>query len=59
MLEHLPVEDPVTRKAIQNLDSRLERIEKIPQLSSDTTIEQLIAVVNKITDSIKRRNDLI
>ncbi len=48
------IEDEKIRDAINKLNKRLDRIESIKQLPTDTTLGQLISTVNKITDSMKR-----
>ena len=51
------IKDPMIRAEIEKINRRLDRIENIPQLTTATTLEQLIAAVNKITNSIKRRGN--
>ncbi len=48
------IKDEKTRDAINKLNKRLDRIESIKQLPADTTLSQLITIVNKITDNMKR-----
>jgi Tfp pilus assembly protein PilO len=55
MINKSLIKDAHIRAAIDELNNRLERIEKIPQLPSDTTLAKLIERVNKITDSVKRK----
>ena len=51
------IKDDATREAIARINKRLDRIESVPQLSTATTLDELIKVVNKITNSIKRRRN--
>ena len=48
------IQDTNTRDAINKVEKRLDRIESVKQLPSDTTLAQLIDIVNKITDNMKR-----
>ena len=54
MKQHSLIKDNETRKAINDIEKRLERIESIPQLSIDSNINTIVDTINKITDSIKR-----
>ena len=49
------VKDPNVRAYLDDINKRLDRIERIPQIPSDTTLSKLIETVNKITDSMKRK----
>ena len=49
------IKDAETRRAISRIEKILTRIESIPQLSTNASNEDIIKVINKITNSIKRR----
>lgn len=49
------VKDAATRDAIRDLEKMAERIERITQLPLDSTLEQVIKAINKITDSVKQK----
>lgn len=55
MKNYSNIKDVETRRALEDIESRIRRIEKIPQIPSDTPLEKLIEIVNKITDNMKRR----
>ena len=55
MKQHHLIEDPKAREIINQLKKSMDRIENIPQLPTDATTADIIKVINKITDSIKRR----
>ncbi len=49
------IKDRETRDALMALERKLDKIYNIPQASSDTTLEQLINIVNRIISRDKRR----
>lgn len=49
------IKDPETKKAINEIIKKLNRIESVPQLAEDVTHKKLVEWVNTITDSIKRK----
>ena len=49
------IEDKQIRDIIDKLEKRLDRIEDIPQLPTDASNADIVKVLNKITNSIKRR----
>jgi hypothetical protein len=48
------IKDRATKDAVRDLEKIAERLKKIPQLPTNATTEQIVKVLNKITDSIKR-----
>lgn len=48
------IKDVATREAVSSLENKLKKIQTIPQLSSDASIASIVAVLNKITDNLKR-----
>ena len=49
------IKDTATRDAVRELEKMVERIERISQLPADSTLEQVIKAINKITDSVKQK----
>ena len=49
------IQDINTRKTIQALEKRLDRIGSITQVSKDTSLSELIDIVNKIIAKDKKR----
>ena len=49
------VKDIATRNSLKKIEKSLSRIENIKQLSSDSSLKEIIDTINKITDSLKRR----
>lgn len=49
------IKDTATRDAVRELEKMAERINRIQQLPADSTLEQVIKVINQITDSVKQR----
>jgi len=47
--------DLETKRAVTLLEKRLDKIDNISQVSATASLEQLIAVVNKIISKDKRR----
>ena len=48
------IDDPKIRKAIEDINKRLDRIESIPQMSRTSSLPSVIDAINKITKSLKR-----
>ena len=55
MKENTLVEDNKTRELLNKINKKFDRINGIPQLSQSADLGQVIDVINKITDSMKRR----
>lgn len=55
MVNRSLIKDNNLRRELEKIDKKLNRIESIKQLPSDTSLSELISVVNKITDSLKRK----
>lgn len=55
MNKHSLIKDEQTRKAVDRLEERINRIEEIPQLSATATTADIVKVINQITNSVKRR----
>jgi len=49
------IKDPAVRLELEKINRRLDKIVNIPQVSKETTLAQLIDVVNKIISKTKRR----
>ena len=49
------IKDTATRDDVRELEKMAERIERISQLPLDSTLEQVIKAINKITDSVKQK----
>lgn len=49
------IKDAATRNAVSDLEKTVKRLEEIKQLPADATIQQVIATINKITNSLKRK----
>jgi cell fate (sporulation/competence/biofilm development) regulator YlbF (YheA/YmcA/DUF963 family) len=49
------IKDNETRKEVESIKKKLNRIESIKQLSSDSTLSQVIDAVNRIINETKRR----
>ena len=49
------VKDNATRGALKDIERTIDRIGKIKQLPSTASLKEVIATINKITDSLKRR----
>lgn len=47
--------DLETKRVVSLLEQRLDKIDNISQVNATATLEQLIAVVNKIISKDKRR----
>lgn len=47
--------DVETKRVVSLLEQRLDKIDNISQVNATATLEQLIAVVNKIISKDKRR----
>ena len=43
------------KKRIQTLEAKMDAIRSIQQLPATATLQEVIAAVNKITNSLKRR----
>ena len=52
------IKDPQIREIIDRLEKRMDRIEDIQQLPTDASNEDIVKVINKITNSIKRRRNI-
>ena len=48
------IKDPETRKAIDDLNKKLDRIESIQQLPRTASNSSIVDALNRITRSIKR-----
>ena len=48
------IKDTATRDAVRDLELLAERMTKIPQLPNTATMAQIIAAINKLTNSLKR-----
>ena len=48
------IKDPATRKAIDEINKKLESDKNIRQLPSSATLAEVIDVINKLTGSLKR-----
>lgn len=48
------VKDRLLKQRLDKLEERLNRIESIRLIPQTTTLKQLIDIVNKITDNMKR-----
>ena len=55
MRQYNLIEDPKVRETIDKLEKRMDRIEDIPQLPADASNADIIKVINKITNSMKRK----
>lgn len=49
------IKDATIRNAIQDIERRLDKLNNIPQVSKNTTLDQLIDIVNKIIAKDKTR----
>ena len=49
------IKDNATREAIKDIERTLDSITNIPQLSQEATLKEVIVILNKITNNIKRR----
>ena len=49
------VKDLATKIELEKINKRLDKISNIPQVSKDTSLEQLIDIVNRILAKDKRR----
>lgn len=49
------IQDTATRNAVRELEKMAERINRIQQLPADATTEQIVKVINQITDSVKQK----
>lgn len=49
------IKDNATRESVKDLERAINSIKSIPQLSQEATLKQVIDIINKITDNIKRR----
>ena len=54
MINSSLIKDAEVRKAIDDINNRLKRIEEIPQVPSTTTLEGLIRIINRMTNNVKR-----
>ena len=48
------IKDTATREAVSSLENKLKKIQGIPQLPLNSDLASVIAVINKITDNLKR-----
>lgn len=49
------IKDTATRNAVNDLEKTIKRLESINQLPADATLKQVIATINKLTNSLKRK----
>ena len=49
------IKDNATREAVRDLEIAKDNLSSIPQLPSTATLTEVIAVINKINNSVKRR----
>lgn len=49
------IKDTATRNAVSNIEDKLKSIENIQQIPTDATLQQVIAIINKITNNLKRK----
>ena len=48
------IENEMLKKKVQDLEDKLMRIESIRMIPQTATLSQVIDIVNKITDNMKR-----
>lgn len=56
MINYSLIKDPEVRKAINELEKRINRIESIPQLPRTSSTGSIVDAINKITNSLKRKS---
>ena len=48
------IKDDATRNAVRDIEKVIERIESIKQLPQDANLKDIIDIINRITNSMKR-----
>lgn len=49
------IKDTATRNAVSNIEDKLKNIESIKQIPNTATLNEVIAIINQITNSLKRK----
>lgn len=49
------IKDTATRDAVKELEKMKENIERIPLIPETATLPQVIAIINKMTNAMKRK----
>ena len=49
------IKDTEIRKAIDDLNKRISRLENIPQIPKTSSLEYVIDVLNRMTNNVKRK----
>jgi hypothetical protein len=54
-MSSLLIKDNEIRKAVDDLDKRISRLENIPQIPKTSSLEYVIDVLNRMTNNVKRK----